>query len=101
MNIQKGDTVKIMAGKDRGKTGKVLKVVPKSSKVTVEGANMYKKHQRPKKQGEKGEIINITRPLPASNVMVICTNCKKPSRVGHRFDGDAKVRYCKKCEGSL
>lgn len=101
MNVIKGDTVKIISGKDRGKTGKVLEVFPKMNRVAVEGINMYKKHARPKKQGEKGEIVNLIRPLHASNVQVLCSGCKKSSRVGHRIEGEKKVRFCKHCNASL
>lgn len=101
MKIHKGDTVKIMAGKNKGKTGKVLRVLPKNDKIVVEGINIYKKHQRPKRQGEKGEVVSVVRPLPISNAMLVCTNCKKASRAGYRFENDNKVRYCKKCKGSL
>lgn len=101
MRIHKGDTVKIIVGKDRGKTGKITRVLPDENRVVVEGVNVYKKHQRPKRQGEKGEIVNVTRPLNASNVMLYCTSCKQASRVGHRMEGSKKVRYCKNCEAVL
>lgn len=101
MNIKKGDTVKILAGKDRGKTGKVIKVDPKSEKLIVEGLNVYKKHMRPKKQGEKGEIIKISRPMNVSNSMIVCPNCKQATRVGFRLEKDNKFRYCKKCQSRI
>lgn len=98
MRIKKGDTVKIISGKDRGKTGRVLRVDHSKATVTVEGFNVYKKHQRPKKQGGKGEIVNIIRPLKASKAMPVCSNCKEAVRVGYRAEGEQKVRYCKKCK---
>jgi len=101
MKIKKGDTVKILAGKDRGKTGKVIKVDPKSEKVIVEGLNVYKKHMRPKRQGEKGEIVKISRPMNVSNSMIVCPNCKRPTRVGFRLEKDNKFRYCKKCQSRI
>lgn len=101
MKIKKGDTVKILAGKDRGKTGKVIKVDPKSEKVIVEGLNVYKKHMRPKRQGEKGEIVKISRPMNVSNSMIVCPNCKRPTRVGSRLEKDNKFRYCKKCQSRI
>lgn len=97
MHIKKGDQVKIIAGKDRGKTGTVAKVFPEKERVVVDGINMYKKRVRPKRQGEKGESVLIAFPLKASNVMLVCSNCKKPSRVGARKEGEKKMRYCKKC----
>lgn len=98
MNIKKGDTVKIIAGKDKGKTGKVLKTYPEIDRILVENINMLKKHKRPTKQGGKGEIVSLARPFHASNAMIVCQNCGKTARIGHRLNGDKKVRYCKKCK---
>lgn len=97
MKIKKGDTVLIISGKDRGKTGKVLNVLPKKNKVVVEGVNLRKKNVRPKRSGEKGQIIQMTAPLNDSNVMVICGKCGKASRMGYKINGDKKYRICKKC----
>ncbi len=101
MKIKKGDTVKVLTGKDRGKTGKVIKVYPKKGKVTVEGVNVYKKHTRPRRRGEKGEIVSVVRPMDASNVILVCPKCNKPTRSGCRFEGNKKVRYCKKCNAEI
>ena len=101
MKIKKGDNVQIMAGKDKGKRGKVLKVNLKSGKILVQGLNMFKKHQRPKKQGDKGEIISISRFLNVSNAMLVCGSCDKPTRVGYKIEVDSKSRYCKKCKAIL
>ena len=101
MKIHKGDNVQIMAGKDKGKRGKVLKVNLKSGKILVQGLNMFKKHQRPKKQGDKGEIISISRFLNVSNAMLVCSSCDKPTRVGYKIEVDSKSRYCKKCKAIL
>ena len=100
MKIKKGDQIKIISGKDRLKTGVVLRVFPKDDQVVIDGLNLYKKRSRPKKQGEKGEIVLVPRPLSVSNVMLICKNCKKPTRVGYRYEGQDKVRFCKKCNVS-
>lgn len=100
MKIKKGDMVKIMAGKDRGKTGKVLHALPASGKLVIEGLNTVKKRSRPKQQGQKGETVLVPRPLSASNVMLVCGNCKNPTRVGFREDGGSRVRYCKKCQAA-
>lgn len=101
MHIKKGDTVKIMAGKDKGKSGKVTKVFYKINSALVEGLNLFKKHQRPRKQGEKGEIINVMRPLNLSKMRLVCPNCKKAVRTGYRIEGSSdnkrKFRICKKC----
>lgn len=101
MKIHKGDTVQIMTGKDRNKSGKVLKIDPRAGVVLVEGLNLVKKHVRPKKQGEKGQVINLPRPLNISKVMILCPSCGKPARVGFKQSGDKKDRYCKKCQAIL
>ncbi|PIT92287.1 MAG: 50S ribosomal protein L24 [Candidatus Harrisonbacteria bacterium CG10_big_fil_rev_8_21_14_0_10_42_17] len=101
MIIRKGDTIQIRAGKDRGKTGKVLRVYPHDKKILIEGLNLYKKHRRPRKDGEKGEIITVPRPLTTSNVGFYCPTCKKAVRVGHRMEKDKKVRFCKSCSNVL
>jgi len=101
MNIKKGDHVKILSGKDRGKTGTVSHVDPEENRITVDGLNVFKKHSRPKRQGQKGEMVLVPRPLPAGRVMLLCSNCKNPTRVGFRMDGPRKVRYCKKCKATL
>ncbi|MCP6720385.1 MAG: 50S ribosomal protein L24 [Patescibacteria group bacterium] len=101
MKIHKGDTVKVLAGKDKSKTGKVIKVNPNNSRVTVEGVNLYKKHVRPKRQGEKGEIVQVVRPINSSNLMLVCSSCNRATRVGYRLENDKKVRYCKKCKSLL
>ncbi len=101
MKIKKGDNVKMLIGKDRGKTGKILHVFPKNRRVVVEGLNKIKKHLKARKQGQKGQIIEKERAVDASNVQLICTKCGKPTRIGYRIEGDKKVRLCKKCEGII
>lgn len=102
MKLKKGDNVQIMVGKDRGKQGKILKIDVNSGKVFVQGLNLFKKHQRPKKQGEKGEVITVNRPLNLSNLMVVCNSCAKPARVGIKMDeAGNKARYCKKCNANI
>ena len=90
------DTVKITAGKDKNQTGKVVKVLPLSDRVVVEGKNTYKKHI--KKQGEKpGSIATLSRPLPTASVALVCPNCNQPTRVHFDASHDPKVRVCSKC----
>lgn len=101
MNIHKGDTVQIRTGKDSGRTGKVLRVDSRKHLIAVEGLNLYKKHKRPRRQGEKGEIVSIARALPLSNVNLYCSGCGRGARVGARFEGNAKVRICRKCKKTL
>lgn len=101
MKLKKGDTIKIIKGKDRGKIGKVIKVYSGTNKITAEGLNLFKKHRRPKQQGQKGEIILVARPLNAANAMIVCQVCKKAARAGCRFENDIKFRYCKRCKSNL
>jgi len=104
MNIKKGDTVLIIAGKDRGKQGIVSRALPQVNKVIVEGLNIAKKHIRPQGQTRQGGIIEKAMPLQVSNTMLICTECGKPTRVAHErrpMGSDQKmrsVRVCKKCQ---
>ena len=101
MKLRKGDNVKIMSGKDRGKTGTILHAIPAEDRIVVDGLNMFKKRSRPKKQGEKGQTVLVPRPMPASKVMLICSSCKQPTRIGGRMEGARKVRYCKKCKAVI
>lgn len=97
MRIKKGDTVLIISGKDRGRKGRVLKTFPKEGKVLVEGINLRKKHVRPKRTGEKGQIITLPAPINVSNLKLICSKCGKASRVGYKIIEKKKYRICKKC----
>ena len=101
MRIRKGDTVQVLSGNDKGKTGEVLEVIPKSEKVIVKGANVRKKHVKPRKQGEEGGIISIESAIPSSKVNVVCSKCGKATRVGYSVEKDKKVRICKKCGAKL
>ena len=98
MKIRNDDKVIILSGKDKGKKGKVLKAIPRDGRVIVENVNIVKKHQRPKKQGEKGQRIEVASPIDVSKVMLICPKCGKNTRVGYRvLENKEKVRVCKKC----
>ena len=97
MKIKKGDTVLIIAGKYRGKKCKVLKTFPKEKKILVEGVNLVKKHQRPRRTGEKGQIIELPKPIDVSNAKLICPKCAKPTRIGYKIIEGKKYRICKKC----
>lgn len=101
MKIKKGDKVLILKGKDKNKTGEVIKSFPREGKVVVEGVNIMKKHQRARKRGEKGQIVKIPGRMDVSNVAVICSKCKKNTRVGYEVKGDEKYRICKKCGKKL
>ncbi len=101
MKIKKGDTVLIIAGKDKGKKGKVIEVFPLIKKIVVEGANLRKKHVKPKKSGEKGQVVNLPSPFDVSNVKIICSKCQKPVRLGYKIGEKNKLRVCKKCGGEI
>ncbi len=101
MKIKKGDQVKMLSGKDRGKTGKVLRVAPKENKVVVEKVNLIKKHRRARHQGERSERISIPAPVDTSNVQLICSKCGKPTRITSKMIEGKKVRACKKCEAEI
>ena len=91
----------VTAGKDKGKTGKILRALPKVAKVLVEGVNLKKKHVRPKKEGEKGQVVAVAAPLNVSNVKLICPKCGKAARIGYRVEKDGKARICKKCQSAI
>jgi len=93
--------VKILSGKDRGKTGKVLRVLPEAGKALVEGLNLVKKHVRPKKQGEKGQRVSVPAAVSISSLMLICPKCSKASRVGYKVTEKSKFRICKKCKSEI
>ena len=97
MKIKKGDTVLIISGKDKGKKGKILQVFLKENRILVAQVNLRKKHQKPKKSGEKGQIIQMPGPISVSNVKLICSKCGKAVKVGYKIEGEKKYRFCKKC----
>ena len=101
MKLKKGDHVKVLSGKDRGDEGDVMRVFPKEGRVIVEGVNVAKKHQRAMRATMQAGIIDKDMPMPASNVAIICGSCGRPTRIGYRFEGDHKVRICKKCRADL
>jgi len=97
MKLRKGDTVKVLSGNDKGKTGEVLEVIPKKDKVIVKDVNIRKKATKPRKAGEAGGIIASEHPVNASKVAVVCPKCGKAVRVGYKVEKDNKVRVCKSC----
>jgi large subunit ribosomal protein L24 len=101
MKIHTNDTVLVTGGKDKGKQGTVTKVFPQKASVIVKGINTYKRHLKKQSDKNPGGIVQIERPLPVANVMVVCPTCKKPVRVGYEVVGDTKTRICKKCRGTL
>ena len=101
MNIKKDDVVVVLSGKDKGKQGKVLEVMPKERKVVVEKINMVSRHTRPRKQGEEGGIIQKEAPLYACKVMRVCPKCDKPTRAASKIVDGKKVRVCKHCGAEI
>lgn len=98
LHVKKGDRVKVIAGKDKGKEGEILRALPEKGRVVVEKVNIVKKAMRPTQQNPQGGISSMEAPINASNVMLVCPSCKAATRVGHRFKDDGKkVRVCKKC----
>jgi len=97
MKIKANDKVKILSGKDKGKTGKVIQAFPKDEKVVVEAVNIMKKHMRPRRQGDKGQVIELAAPLHVSKVKLICPKCSAETRVGHKIEAGNKKRKCQKC----
>ena len=95
------DTVMVISGKDKGKTGKVLEVSPKEGKIIVEDINIVTKHVKPRREGEAGGIMKVPGAMYASKVMLYCSKCKKPTRIAHKVSGDSKVRVCKHCGAEL
>ena len=97
MKIKKGDTVQILLGKDRGKTGTIERVFGKKEKVLIPGVNVYKRHVGKKVTGQEGGVVEISKPVNISNVALVCPSCKKITRIGLKIEGQAKIRICRKC----
>lgn len=99
--IKIGDNIRVLAGKDKGKTGKIIQVFPRENKVAIEGVNIIKKHLRTRTQGQKGQILELSAPMAISKVALVCPHCEKGVRVGFTVDGKSKTRVCKKCNNAL
>lgn len=99
MRVHRNDTVLVTKGRDRGKQGRVTQALPRENKVIVEGVNVVRRHVRPNRTLRQAGIIQKELPIPTANVMLICTHCNRPTRVGIRFLADGtKARTCKKCQ---
>lgn len=102
LKIRRGDTVRVLRGKDRGKKAMVMAVLPSEGRLLVEGVNMVKKHVRPKRSGEKGQRVTVASPIPVSNVQLYCGECKRSARVGMRRSADGTAeRICRNCEATI
>jgi large subunit ribosomal protein L24 len=98
-HIKKNDTVMVVAGKEKGKTGKVLRILPKKDRAVVEKVNFIKRHMRPGAHSRQGGIVEKENPINISNLMLVCGKCTDPTRVGRRvLEDGSRVRYCKKCD---
>jgi large subunit ribosomal protein L24 len=97
MKIIQGDQVKVISGNERGKMGKVTKVIPRKKQIVVEGVNIHKKHTKSRGPNQPGGITEITLPIDISNVMLVCPKCKQPTRVKYSLSGSDKHRICGKC----
>lgn len=98
VRVKQGDTVRVRLGKDRGKTAKILAVLPKQQRVLVDGVNMVHKHVRPKRVGQKGQRVQVAAPVHISNVQLVCPSCKQATRVGIVRDQEKRSRVCKRCQ---
>ncbi len=101
MKLKKGDNVTVIAGKDRGKRGKILAMYVARHRALVEGINVFRKHRRPRRQGEKGEIIQLPRSIDISNVQFYCSSCGRGVRLGYHVEGEAKIRHCIRCKRAV
>ena len=102
MKLKKGDNVKVLRGKERGKTGKIVQTLPKERTAVVEGLNKMVKHAKTRREGEKGQKIEFFAPISVANLALVCPKCSKPARVGWQaMEGGKKVRVCKKCKASI
>ncbi len=101
LHVRKGDNVVILAGKDKGQTGKIVSADPKNGRVVVDNLNIITKHVKPRGANQPGGINKVPGPIDASNVQIICPDCNKATRVSNKIEGDKKIRVCSKCGASL
>jgi len=101
LRIRKGDTVKVLSGNDKGKTGEVLEIIPKTNKIVVKGVNVRKKHVKARKQGEESGIISVECAIHSAKVNVVCPKCGKATKIGYSEEKGEKVRVCKKCGAKI
>lgn len=101
MKLKKGDNVKVVIGRDKGKTGKIDKVFPKKKQVLIANINLFKRHLKARSQGQPSEIVTLTKPLNEESVTLVCPKCHKETRVGYKLVKNKKIRICKKCESEI
>ena len=101
MKLKKGDEVKIVRGKDKGKSGKIERVFPKVDKVLVNGVNQFKRHLKKRSENSQSEIMTLTKPLTVTNVALVCPKCHLTTRVAYKIEKGGKVRICSKCKAEI
>jgi len=101
MKIKKGDNVRVISGKDSGKTGLIERVFPTENKIVVKGVALAKKHAKPSRKNPQGGILDINMKISSSKVMIVCPSCGKPSKIGYKIVENNKLRICKKCGQSI
>jgi large subunit ribosomal protein L24 len=97
MKLRRSDQIVVLAGRDKGKKGAITRILPDENSVVVEGLNIVKRHTKPSDKIPRGGILDITKPLPAGKVALVCPECKKPTRIGYQIKGKNKERICRKC----
>ncbi|MFI5240246.1 MAG: 50S ribosomal protein L24 [Candidatus Saccharimonadia bacterium] len=98
MKLKRKDTVMMMAGRDKGKTGEITRVIPTTNSIIVEGLGIVKRHTKPSNKNPRGGILEVARPISSAKVALVCPNCKKPTRIGYTIKNDNKERICRKCQ---
>ena len=101
MKLKKGDNIKVIRGKDKGKTGKIEKAIPKENKVLVANVNLFKRHMKARSQNQPSEIVTLTKPIAAASVAFLCPKCKKQSRIGYKIEKGVKSRICNNCKSEI
>lgn len=101
IKITRGDTVRVLRGRDRGKQGKVISVIPREKRAIVEGINMVHKHVRPRRAGEKGQRVHVAAPINIANIQLVCPECKQGTRIAVRRVDEVRERICKKCDSVI
>ncbi len=101
MKLKKGDSVKIIKGKDKGKTGKIEQVLPKENKVLIAEVNQFKRHLKARSQTQPSEIVTLTKPLAEASVAFVCPKCKQTSRIGYKIEKSVKYRVCRSCNSEI
>jgi len=101
MKFKKGDKIVVTAGRDKGKKGKIERVLPKKDKVVIPGVNIFKKHLKRKDEKNPGGIIEVIRPLSSAKIALICPHCQQPTRIGYQLTGKKKLRICRKCQEEI